>query len=307
MGKPQISDLKLSRLMLGTVQFGLPYGIANRSGQPSYETARSIISAAHEGGVNCFDTAAGYGTSEEVIGRALMELGLTDKVTVVTKVIHLPDELSATQTAKKIITKSVCNSRKCLRLETLAVCLFHKEENFRHVEVLLKLKEKGLVRRVGVSVMTPEACFRIITSGLVEAVQVPANVFDRRFIGAGVFREAKKRGVAVFVRSVYLQGLVFLSDEETPPELSAIIPVRRRIQSIAHEARINVNELAVRYVFSIPGATSVLVGVESLEQMRQNLFLLSKGPLEADLMKAVDEAVPDLPDSILMPNKWPNI
>ena len=72
--------------MLGTVQLGLPYGIANRTGQPSYEEARAILVCAFEGDVNCLDTAAIYGTSEEVIGRALAELGIADKVTIVSKV-----------------------------------------------------------------------------------------------------------------------------------------------------------------------------------------------------------------------------
>jgi aryl-alcohol dehydrogenase-like predicted oxidoreductase len=305
MDKPQLSDLKLSRLMLGTVQFGLSYGIANRSGQPSYETARSIIAAAYDGGVNCFDTAAGYGTSEEVLGRALAELGITDKVIVITKGVRLLDELLSEKDAEKIITESILRSLERLRLEVLPVCLFHVEEHFRHIGILLKLKDKELVRHVGVSVMTPDACRRIIDSGLVDAVQVPTNVFDRRYIRAGVFQEAEKRGVAVFVRSVYLQGLIFLSDAETPPELSAVIPVRRKLKSLADEAKMSFAELAVRCVFGIPGATSVLVGVDSLEQMRQNLTFLSKGPLDANLMKAIDEAVPDLSDIILMPNKWP--
>ena len=292
--------------MLGTCQFGVPYGIANQTGQPSYETARDIIAAAYEGGINCFDTASGYGTSEEVIGRILGELGLADKVTVVTKAARVIAERLSAKAAEKLITETALLSLKRLRLEVLPVYLFHTEEHFRHIKVLLKLKEKGLVRRIGVSVMTPDACLRIITSGLVEAVQVPTSVFDRRYIRAGVFSEAGKRGVAVFVRSVYLQGLIFLSDAETPPELSAVIPVRHRIQSIANEAGMGLAELAVRYVFSIPGATAVLVGVESLEQTRQNLALLSKGPLDAGVIKAINEAVPDLPVNILMPNKWPN-
>lgn len=306
MEKPEISDLKFSQLMLGTAQFGMPYGIANRSGQPSYETARVIIATAYEGGVNCFDTAPGYGTSEEVIGRVLTELGIADKVTVVTKTVRVIDERLSDKAAEKLIIETALRSLERLRLKALPVYLFHVEEHFRYIEVLLKLKEQGLVRHIGVSVMTPDACRRIIDSGLVEAVQVPTNVFDRRYVRAGIFREAERRGVAIFVRSVYLQGLIFLSDAETPPELSAVIPVRRRVQIIANEAGMNLTELAVRYVFGIPGATSVLVGVESLEQMRQNLTLLSKGPLDSDLMKTIGEAVPELPDLILMPNKWPN-
>ncbi len=307
MEQPQISDLKLSRLMLGTVQFGLPYGIglANRSGQPSYETARSIIAAAYEGGVNCFDTAAGYGTSEEVIGQALAELGICDKVAVVTKVVHLAQDLSSARAAEEAITASVLRSLKRLRLETLPVCLFHQENDFRYAGILLKLKEKGLVRHIGASVsFRPDVCAEILGSGLVEAIQVPANVFDHRYDRAGIFSEASKSGVAVFVRSVYLKGLIFLSDEETLPELSPIIPVRRRLKILAAEAGMGLAELAVRYDLSIPGATSVLVGVDSVEQMRQNLALFSKGPLDAGLVRAIDDAVPDLPEAVITPYFW---
>jgi aryl-alcohol dehydrogenase-like predicted oxidoreductase len=82
----QSEDLGLSRLMLGTVQFGLSYGIASRSGEPSYETARNILACAYDGGVNCLDTAPGYGISEEILGKAMAELGIADRVVVVSKV-----------------------------------------------------------------------------------------------------------------------------------------------------------------------------------------------------------------------------
>ncbi len=83
----------LSRLMLGTVQFGMPYGVANRTGQPDAARVREILTVAADGGVNCLDTAALYGSSEETLGRALAELGLAGKMTVVTKTVALPAEI----------------------------------------------------------------------------------------------------------------------------------------------------------------------------------------------------------------------
>ena len=80
------AEFDLSMLTLGTVQFGLPYGIANTHGQPAYETARDIIACAVEGGVNVLDTAVSYGESEAVVGRALAELGIADRVLVVSKI-----------------------------------------------------------------------------------------------------------------------------------------------------------------------------------------------------------------------------
>ncbi|MCC7355482.1 MAG: aldo/keto reductase, partial [Anaerolineae bacterium] len=165
----QFADLTLSRLMLGTVQFGLNYGIANKSGQPSYREARAILACAYEGGVNCLDTAAGYGTSEEVLGQALVELGIADKMVVVTKIGLIADNLEP-DTIDAIVEESVTRSLKRLRLEVLPICLFHIETNFCYAESLLKLKERGLVRHVGSSCMTPEATTSIVNSGLAEAL-----------------------------------------------------------------------------------------------------------------------------------------
>ena len=120
-----IGDLELSQLMIGSAQFGTDYGIANRSGQPSYQAILDILACAYEGGVNCVDTAAAYGSSEEVLGRALAELRIADEFIVATKVPPLPEELSSTQTADEIVEESVTRSLQRLRLEVLPICLLH--------------------------------------------------------------------------------------------------------------------------------------------------------------------------------------
>jgi aryl-alcohol dehydrogenase-like predicted oxidoreductase len=298
-----LADLDFSRLMLGTVQFGLPYGIANSGGQPSFEAIKDILSCAYEHGVNCLDTAASYGSSEEVLGRALEELGISDRINIITKLNHLPDGLSVSQ-ADAVVEKSVLCSLRNLHLEVLPVCLFHLEQNFRYMESLIKLRERGLVRHVGVSTVTTNAALTIIASGNVEALQIPTSILDRRFVNSGVCSEAGKRGLVVFGRSIYVQGLILLTDQETPFHLRAIVPVRSRLARIAEQAGMTLGELAMRYVLGISGLTSVLVGVDSIAQMRQNLEFFSRGPLSADLKTAVHQAVPELPETIINPAFW---
>jgi aryl-alcohol dehydrogenase-like predicted oxidoreductase len=301
----QFAESALSRLMLGTVQLGLPYGIANRTGQPSYEEARAILACAYEGGVNCLDTAAVYGASEEVLGRALAELGIADRMTIVSKVRHMAQGLNAA-TAAAIVEESVIISLKRLRLEALPVCLFHIEENFAYAEALLRLKERGLVRHIGASVMTPAGAAAIVGTGLAEALQIPTSVLDRRYShpGGGLIREAAGRGIGVFIRSIYLQGLLLMPEDDLPPELAEALPVRRRLEALAAEAGMGLDELAVRYVLGLEGVTCGVVGIETLDQMRQNLVIFAKGPLDSELHQAAETAVPDLPDKILMPSQW---
>ena len=258
----RLGDLKISRLMLGTVQFGLDYGIANKAGQPAYEVARDIIACAYEGGVNCLDTAALYGDSEEVLGRALSELKIADKMVVATKVCHLADDLAASE-ADAIIEESVMRSMRRLRMDVLPICLFHNETNFLgYADSLLKLRDRGLVGYIGSSVTTPGAASTIVRSGLADAVQMPTSVLDRRFVRIGVCDQAAKRGTALFARSIYLQGLLLMPEDEILPELADVIPVRRNLQTLAEQAGMTISELAVRYVLGISGITSLVVGVD---------------------------------------------
>ncbi len=290
--------------MLGTVQLGMSYGIANRTGRPSYRQARDILACAFAGGVNCLDTAATYGDSEQVLGRALAELGMADKVAVASKIRHSAEPWQSQRAARSAIEESVARSLRALRLEALPICLFHVEQDFRYVEHLLRLKRKGLVRHIGASVMTPGGASAIVRSGLAEAIQAPTNLLDHRFARQGVLSDARRRGVAVFVRSAYLQGLLLMPERDIPAHLKLVIPIRRRLTALAREAGMSLKELALRYVLGLDGMTCTVVGVETLAQMRQNLALFAKGPLAPEVAQAAADIAPDLPDRILMPPRW---
>jgi aryl-alcohol dehydrogenase-like predicted oxidoreductase len=139
--------MQFSRLMLGTVQFGLEYGIANESGKPSFDRVCEIVKTAFEGGVTALDTAAAYGTSEEVLGAALERLGLREAMTVVSKVPPIPDGADAE--AERFIERSLRESLRRLRLGRLAVCLLHREEDLRHLPLLEKMVGRGLTGGAG--------------------------------------------------------------------------------------------------------------------------------------------------------------
>lgn len=305
MQKTRFAELELSKMMLGTAQLGLEYGIANKLGKPCYEEAKAIIATAFESGINCLDTAAGYGTSEEVIGRALKELGIKDDVVVVTKVITMADGLSTSE-ADRIVEESVTRSMRRLGLDHIPICLFHADNNFfEYADSLLRLKEKGMIGYAGVSVNFPETAMRAICSGKADAVQLPTSILDQRHLRQGIFREGSKRGVALFVRSIYLQGLLFVPEAEILPELREVIPIRRKLEQIASQAGISLAELAVRFLAGIEGITCLVVGAESVEQVIDNSRLISSSePLSRELAEAVSEAVPDLPETILFPRRW---
>ena len=299
----RFAEYDLSLLTLGTVQLGLPYGIANTTGQPSYETARDIIACAVEGGVNVLDTAVSYGESEKVVGQAMAELGIADRVVVVSKVAGM-GEFTSVQAIDEFLEEQVTGMLQRLRLEVLPICMFHLEDNACHLDALAKFKERGLVRHIGVSMMWPDKTAEVIAEGKVEALQVQTSVLDQRYIRSGLIKSAGEKGIAMFIRSVYLQGLIPMPEADILPELADVIPVRRRLEALAQEADITLTELALRFVMGLEGVTSVLTGVETLEQMRENVALANRGPLPADLQEAIYTTVPDLDEHIIVPRHW---
>lgn len=302
----EFKGLRLSRLMLGTAQFGMRYGIANSKGQPSYAEVKSILSAAVDAGVNCLDTASAYGESEATIGKALHELGMEKRFFVVTKTAPLTtEELSSPSLAEKSIRCSVEKSLRLLRLESLPLVLFHREADFAYVETLEKLRGEGLVQHFGMSCETwSRSVLDKLSTGKVEALQLPASILDRRYLKMGAASAASKLKAPVFIRSVFLQGLLLMPEPSVPEGLKAVIPVRRRLAELAAEAEISISELALRYILSQEGVSCVAMGIDDACQLRENLALFERGNLSADILKRIEDEVPALPDEIVSPSRW---
>lgn len=300
---------ELSRLMLGTVQFGLNYGVANANGQPTFQDVCAILERAVEGGVNCLDTAPAYGESESVVGRALSELGLHDKVHVVSKAMRFVDAALSSQEVNKAVETEVAGSLRRLQLDYLPICLVHSEANFRHIEALLRLKEKGWIRHVGCSISDLTKARGVLHSGQVEAIQIPINIVDRRLRGDSqnapdFLDEAAASEVAIFARSAYLQGLLVMEPDEVPSDLREVVPVLQQLRAIAAENRLAIEEMVLRAVLAMPGVSCLVVGVESVSQVQRNLEILRHGTLSAEILEQIESSVPVLPDYVLNPFHW---
>jgi len=299
----KFAEYDLSKLMLGTVQFGLDYGISNNNGRPNSQRVRDILKCAMEYGINCLDTARSYGISEEAIRDALFELKASDNFTVFTKIVHIGNEYNS-KDVPDVVRQSVLNSIETLGLDSLPMCMFHLEGDSKYIDSLVCLKNEGLVKHIGVSVETAEAAKHIVESALVEAIQAPVSMLDRRFLDSGVLQAAHKRGVAVFARSVYLQGLILMDKADIPDYLSEVTPIIKSLKHLAVQAEMSLAEMAVRYVLGLDGVSALVMGVLDADQMRQDSMLVSKGPLDPVLIRTINEIVPSLSEEILLPGRW---
>lgn len=296
--------MKLSRLSLGTVQLGMEYGIANTTGKPDLASCRAIVAAALAGGITTFDTAPSYGDSERMLGACL-----GDGAGIVISKLPPLDWSAGRAAAVAGIRTSLETSLANLRRPRLDGYLFHAfadlgREGRAALSELERLRAEGLVGSLGASVYTPEEAETCLTVEGLELIQVPFNVGDRRLLDGGFLRRGRDAGMTVIARSVFLKGLLVAG--ELPAELREVEPFRVQVRHIAEEAGIGVAELCLRYVLGVEGIDSVLFGVETLEQLRQNLAMAARGPLPRDVADRV-ERLPSLPAWVLHPRNWQHL
>jgi len=294
----------VSRLMLGTVQLGMPYGIANTQGRPDVRKAVEIVETAWTGGVRHFDTAQSYGESERVLGAALRELGVLEKACIASK---LNVQLNPAEPRR--LDAAIAQSFDTLGIECLWCMMLHRAQWLDYWdqglgETLLRWRAAGRIRHLGVSVAGPEEFARCLAHPHMEILQVPCNAWDRRLIQQGAFEAAHAKSTLCCVRSIYLQGLLTLPAAAVANRLPIAGAASERWHAFCSRHALRPQEAAVRFALGLQ--VPLVVGAESPDQLRDTLSLMKQGPLPPemrdDLARTLD---PVVKDEILEPWRWP--
>ena len=271
MGSQWASD-EAGRLVLGTVQFGVPYGISNVVGQTPLEEARAIVQKAFEAGVRWLDTAPAYGTSETVLGNVARD----PLWHVVTKTPTLPHALDPAHVVA-VVTQSLERSLVSLGRTAVDALLVHRAEDLLGTsgealwKALENLRHRGLVRSLGVSVYSPEELEAVGGRFPLEIVQVPCNVLDQRFLANDLLGGLRRSGVQVHGRSAFLQGLLLLDPATLPVSFSPWQPLLQRWQDVLHDHHLTPLEACLGFALGVSELDGVVVGVNTASQMEELL------------------------------------
>ena len=300
-------------LALGTAQLGLGYGATNTSGLPGRDVCRRILREAVEHGVTWIDTARAYGDSETRVGEALAR-GLRGRVGVVTKL----DPLTALQAnndrdaAIYATEASVLRSCRELQSQRLDVLLLHRWEHRTAFggaiwERLLQLRGEGVIGALGASVYEPRAALEAVADPDVEYIQIPFNLLDWRWHACGFHAAAEARpDVVVHVRSTLLQGILAGDPRYWPPipGVDAAAWVDRLMRMSTSLGRANRADLCMAYARSQPWVTSIVVGIETPEQLAQTVELFRRPLLAPEVCRRVETELAGAPEALLNPSLW---
>ncbi|MEM5547774.1 aldo/keto reductase [Pseudoalteromonas fuliginea] len=277
-----------TKLSLGCVQMGLDYGITNKNGKMSEETAHKILDLALSGGVKFIDTARAYGDSEKVIGGWLGKNNFENSSKVITKLGTLTNlkESSTLDEIEKEVRDSIYISCNNLKIDSIDILMLHRAEHLIQFDgfiltMLKKLSLSGTIKELGVSVQTPEELDLALQYEQITHIQLPFNILDSKWKKSekAIFDIKKKRKLIIHVRSVFLQGLILSKSPSdwkkasiNKPEL--MFSWLNKCQSFTNSR--NVQELCIRYIKSHLWIDSVVMGVNTVDelQLNMNAFLL---------------------------------
>lgn len=294
------------RLCLGTVQFGMDYGIKGGR-RPPEDAAAAIIGEAVDGGVDAIDTAAAYGEAESVVGRFLeSHTGARDGLFIVSKFGTDAFGGAARADFGGRLVEAVRSSLAKLATDRLDACLCHVATAVRDeavIEAMTAVKSEGLARKVGFSVYETDEALAAIDSGAVDFLQVPYSVLDQRMALAGVFEKAAARGVEVHVRSAFVQGLALMDADAVPDWLAGARRLVRDLEGLCADAGMTRRLLALAFVRRRNEASHLVFGVDNVRQLREILDDFSK-PVPDTVLCEAERMFADVDPGLVMPNKW---
>jgi glutamate-1-semialdehyde 2,1-aminomutase len=255
-----------NRLALGTVQFGLRYGVANRSAQITQQAAASILSHAWAAGLTTLDTAITYGDSEQRLGEAGV-----GHWQVVTKLPELPNPC---RDVTAWVRESADGSLRRLRIPRLHGLLLHRSKDLLGPEgatlwrALTALKDAGTVQKIGVSIYDPAELEQIWQRFRPDLVQAPFSIFDRRIATSGWLTRLHAAHTEIHVRSVFMQGLLLMTQGERPAFFDRWQPLWQQWQGWLQDEALTPLQACLRFALSRAEIDRVVVGVDSLEQLQ---------------------------------------
>ena len=274
-----------NKIGLGSVQFGLPYGISNQTGQTPIEEVSKILDLAYANGIRIIDTASGYGTSESVIG-----ILNNNRFFIVSKF--------GPSASTKDIREQLAKSLSLLKTDSLYGYLAHRPldllDNIVVWQELQKLKSENKIQKIGFSLNSPDEYYQLKEAGMEPGlVQVPFNYFDTRF--KEVLMELKAKGCEVHTRSTFLQGLFFTDSEKLSPFFDELKPKLHYLHTTYKDT---LEGTLLAYVLQQEFIDVVIMGVENASQLSANMESIAVAPQLEPLEGTFSE-------KLVMPMHWP--
>ncbi len=287
----------MKKLALGTAQFGLKYGVANKNGQINSLDVKKILKLAKKSNIKLIDTAITYGNSEKIIGN----LGIKE-FNIVSKLPAVPKNCTDIESW---VALSVNSSLSRLGIPSLYALLVHRSDDLfgdigRNLLIALqKVKSKGLVKKIGISIYDPLECENIMRFARIDIVQAPLNILDQRLVISGLLSKLYSEEIEIHTRSVFLQGLLLMSRRSIPSKFNKWSNIWDKWLLEIEKNNLSAIEACLSYPLSFPEIDHVIVGVDNDSQLNEIIIKTKyhKQNIDWSIMASNDK-------DLINPNNW---
>jgi aryl-alcohol dehydrogenase-like predicted oxidoreductase len=286
----------MSKVILGTVQFGINYGVNNTTGKPSTKAIFQILDKAKTLGIQELDTAVAYGDAHNILGQYFHFGNNKDSFKIRSKIQTLSNRPQAQ-------INEILKTLNTSKLESLS---------FHGIEYLLKAMANKKISELldctgtlnyGVSLYQNSEIEELNKYQNINVIQLPFNLLDNWSLRKEKIIEAKENGKEVHVRSCFLQGLFFKDTNTITGKLSKLSPNILKVGNIAKKYNMTISELALRYSLSFKEIDKIIFGVDSISQLEENVHHLLKGSLDLEIIDEINLIKIEDP-SLLNPGTW---
>lgn len=289
------------KLGLGTVQFGLDYGVSNRSGITPPREVRRMLEAAAAHGVRVLDTAAIYGESEAVLGALLPRRHAFDVVTKLPSLLTSDNRRFDAAAADRMLERSLAR----LRCEAVYGLLLHRAEDLLSswgdevLAWLLRCRQAGRVQKIGVSAYAEDDLDGLLSRYPLELIQVPVNLLDQRMVRSGALRRCREKGVEIHARSVFLQGLLLMDPSQLPAYFRPYADKLAAFRQFVKRSGLTPVTAALAYANRLPEVDVIVCGANDRSQLRQLIAALEQETGELDFAPFAESD-----PALLNPSHW---
>jgi aryl-alcohol dehydrogenase-like predicted oxidoreductase len=289
----------MSKVILGTVQFGLNYGINNTKGKLSEQEVFKLLETAYDLGIRTLDTAEAYGDSHKIISN--FHKNSKKRFNIISKYsssnIEYPNDL-----IQRIQVHCLNFNVNCLE-----GYMFHSYIDFinnfnKDPKILDKITNSGLVKKIGVSVYSNDEIEDLLNFKNISLIQLPFNLFDNEYQRKEILEKAKKRNIEIHTRSVFLQGLFFKNINALNNSFYPLKSDLTKLEILKQNYNVDMNSLALNYAINKKYIDKVLIGVDSIDQLTKNIESINNG-FDNSIFKKID-SIKIGNKKLLNPSNW---